>query len=68
MTTSTTALNTGLTIERVFSKEGVDPISEIEWSTRDAVIYDASGKVVFEQKNVRVPAFLAVRGSISRRR
>jgi ribonucleoside-diphosphate reductase alpha chain len=56
MTTSTTALNTGLTIERVFSKEGVDPISEIEWSTRDAVIYDASGKVVFEQKNVRVPA------------
>jgi ribonucleoside-diphosphate reductase alpha chain len=48
----------GLTIERRFTKAGVDPFfDEVEWERRTAVITDERGRVVFEQTDVEVPAF-----------
>jgi hypothetical protein len=53
------SINTGkgLTIERHFTRAGVDPFDEIEWERRSAVITDERGRVVFEQHDVEVPAF-----------
>src|ERR1041384_1879805 len=45
----------GLSIERVFSKEGVHPFDQIEWETRTAEITDDAGKAIFKQDNVEVP-------------
>src|SRR3984893_18872317 len=45
----------GLAIERFFSRPGVDPMSEIQWELRSAVITGEDGRVVFEQKDVEVP-------------
>jgi ribonucleoside-diphosphate reductase alpha chain len=45
----------GLTVERYFTKEGVDPFEEVEWELRDAVISGADGKIVFEQRQVEFP-------------
>lgn len=42
---------------RFFTKEGVHPFDEILWKTVDARIVDPKGNVVFEQKNVEVPAW-----------
>jgi ribonucleoside-diphosphate reductase alpha chain len=45
----------GLTIERFFTRQGVDPFETVEWENRDAVISGADGKVVFEQRGVEFP-------------
>jgi ribonucleoside-diphosphate reductase alpha chain len=45
----------GLTVERYFTREGVDPFAEVEWELRDAVISGADGKVYFEQRQVEFP-------------
>ncbi len=47
----------GLTIERRWTRPGVHPYDEITWEIRTASIGNESGKVVFEQKDVEVPAF-----------
>src|SRR6201989_417406 len=57
--TSTAARATsasGLKFTRKFSKAGVSPYDEVQWERRTAAINDMSGKVIFEQKNVEVPA------------
>ncbi|MDQ2926365.1 MAG: vitamin B12-dependent ribonucleotide reductase, partial [Acidobacteriota bacterium] len=46
----------GLTFERHFTQPGVSPFDEIAWELRDAVIQDWKGNLIFEQKNVEVPA------------
>ena len=46
----------GLAFDRHFTKPGVSPFDEITWELRDAVIQDFKGKIIFEQKNVEVPA------------
>ena len=46
----------GLTFDRHFTRPGISPYDEIVWELRDAVIQDFKGKVIFEQKNVEVPA------------
>jgi len=46
----------GLRFERFFSKAGVHPFDEVEWETRTAAITNDRGEIVFEQKNVEVPA------------
>lgn len=46
----------GLTVEQVFSTPGVHPFEEIQWDTRPARISDGSGKAIFEQDDVEVPA------------
>ena len=46
----------GLKIERHFTTWQLDPFDEIVWETRDAVISDEKGAVIFEQKGVEVPS------------
>ncbi len=46
----------GLTFSRYFTKPGVNPFDEVKWELRDAVIQDFKGKLIFEQKDVEVPA------------
>jgi ribonucleoside-diphosphate reductase alpha chain len=48
---------TGLTLERYFTRPGVDPYDEIDWESRSATIVNEKGKVVFEQTNVEIPKF-----------
>ena len=58
---STTPVNTatrkasGLSFRRFFTKAGVSPYDEIEWEKRTALITDAKGNAIFEQKDVEVP-------------
>ncbi len=49
------ASRAGLAVERFFSRPGVDPMSEVEWELRSAVIAGEDGRVVFEQREVEVP-------------
>ena len=45
----------GLSFSRFFTKPGVSPYDEIEWEKRTALITDAKGNPIFEQKDVEVP-------------
>src|ERR1700676_2287752 len=45
----------GVAIERFFTRPGVDPLSEVDWDQRSAVISGEDGRVVFEQRDVDVP-------------
>jgi ribonucleoside-diphosphate reductase alpha chain len=45
----------GLTFTRRFSKAGQSPYDEVQWEKRTASITDATGKSIFEQKDVEVP-------------
>ncbi len=45
----------GLTVERFFTRQGVDPFQTVEWELRDAVISGANGQVFFEQRGVEFP-------------
>jgi ribonucleoside-diphosphate reductase alpha chain len=42
-------------IARFFTREDVHPYDEVVWEKRRAVIFGASGNVVFEQNDVEVP-------------
>ncbi len=46
----------GLKVARHFSNPQVHPFEEIEWEIRGAKITGDNGEVIFEQKNVEVPA------------
>src|ERR1035437_4899496 len=46
----------GLLFEARFSTPGSDPFEEVEWEMRTAEITDDSGKAIFRQENVEVPA------------
>src|SRR5881398_2295477 len=52
----TGAQRAGLHFKRVFSDGKCAPFDEVEWERRTAEITDDSGKVIFEQKNIEVPA------------
>jgi ribonucleoside-diphosphate reductase alpha chain len=45
----------GLSFRRFFTKPGVSPYEEIEWEKRTALITDAKGNPIFEQKDLEVP-------------
>ena len=47
----------GLTFPRFFTEAGVDPFDEIQWDIRAAVIGNERGEMVFEQRDVEIPAF-----------
>jgi ribonucleoside-diphosphate reductase alpha chain len=54
----------GLTIERVFSTEGVHPYDELSWERRDVVQQNwKTGETVFEQRGVEFPDFWSVNAS-----
>ncbi|MGH7838369.1 MAG: vitamin B12-dependent ribonucleotide reductase, partial [Candidatus Binataceae bacterium] len=44
-----------ITLQRFFTRIGVDPMSQIDWDVRSAVIAGEDGRAVFEQHNVEVP-------------
>ncbi|MCF7954528.1 MAG: vitamin B12-dependent ribonucleotide reductase [Phycisphaerae bacterium] len=46
-----------LTVNRSFSDASVHPFDQIEWEKREAKIADDDGTVIFEQKDIEVPAF-----------
>jgi ribonucleoside-diphosphate reductase alpha chain len=46
----------GLSFTRRFSNEDVSPYDEVQWERRTASITDQKGNVIFEQKDVEVPA------------
>ena len=57
-------LGKGLTIERIYTTEGVHPYDEVTWQYRDVVQTNwKSGEVIFEQKGVEYPDFWSVNAS-----
>ena len=59
-----TLKNDGLTIERLYTTEGVHPYDEVTWERRDVVQTNwKSGEVVFEQRGVEFPDFWSVNAS-----
>lgn len=54
----------GLTIDRVFTTEGVHPYDEVEWDLRDVVQTNwRTGETVFEQHGVEFPTSWSVNAS-----
>ncbi|MCR4369185.1 MAG: vitamin B12-dependent ribonucleotide reductase [archaeon] len=45
----------GLSIDRVFTEKGKDPLDSVEYSYRTSVIRNPDGSTVFEMKDVEVP-------------
>ncbi|HUY80216.1 MAG TPA: vitamin B12-dependent ribonucleotide reductase [Acidobacteriaceae bacterium] len=52
---ATPAASGALHFDRFFSKPDASPYDEVQWERRTALITDASGKAIFEQKDVEVP-------------
>src|SRR3569832_1312159 len=54
-------MNRTLKLERYFTREiyakGLSPYEAVEWEKRTASLSNAKGEVIFEQKDVEVPAF-----------
>src|SRR3989338_1570744 len=46
----------GLVIQRYFTQEGQDPYSTVTYEKRSSIIRNPDGSVVFEMKDVEVPA------------
>ena len=54
----------GLTIERIYTKEGVHPYDEAKWERRDVVQQNwKTGETVFEQRGVEYPDTWSVNAS-----
>jgi ribonucleoside-diphosphate reductase alpha chain len=53
--TAKTSTQAALRFERFFSKPTVSPYDEVQWERRTALITDATGRAIFEQKDVEVP-------------
>ncbi|MHB0972132.1 MAG: vitamin B12-dependent ribonucleotide reductase [Thermoanaerobaculia bacterium] len=47
----------GISVERWFTRAGVDVFDTCEWEMRSAVITNEKGEVVFEQRDVEMPKF-----------
>lgn len=45
----------GLKIQRIFTKEGTSPYEMFEYDTRDSIIKNPDGRIIFEIKDVEVP-------------
>ncbi len=45
----------GVNLGRFFTRAGVDPMDEVEWEYRSAVIAGEDGRVVFEQRDIEIP-------------
>ncbi|NUP90251.1 MAG: vitamin B12-dependent ribonucleotide reductase [Candidatus Sumerlaeia bacterium] len=46
----------GVVLPRLFTQAGQDVFETVAWERRDAVITDAKGGIVFEQRGVEIPA------------
>src|SRR5215469_7899682 len=47
--------HSGISVERLFTRAGVNPLSEVDWELRSAIIAGEDGRIVFEQRDVEVP-------------
>lgn len=45
----------GLKIDRLFTREGIDPLDEVQYELRTSAIKEPDGTVVFEMKDCEVP-------------
>src|SRR5256712_8053496 len=45
----------GLPWKRYFTRPGTAPWDEVQWETREAVITNEKGEIVFEQHDVEIP-------------
>jgi ribonucleoside-diphosphate reductase alpha chain len=54
--TTKTETSTGIQFARLLSDETISLFDMVAWEKRDAQIADPKGNVIFEQKDVRVPA------------
>ena len=45
----------GISVQRYFTRAGFDPLSEVNWEQRSAIIAGEDGRVVFEQRDVEIP-------------
>ncbi|MSY36227.1 MAG: vitamin B12-dependent ribonucleotide reductase, partial [Actinobacteria bacterium] len=53
-----------LTIERIYTNEGIHPYDEVKWERRDVVQQNwKTGETVFEQRGVEYPDFWSVNAS-----
>ncbi len=50
-----TGTQTGLQINRLFTREGINPLSEVEYEFRDSVIKEPDGTVVFKMEKCLIP-------------
>lgn len=58
------AKSKGLSVQRVFTTEGVHPYDEVTWERRDVVQTNwKTGETVFEQRGVEFPDFWSVNAS-----
>ncbi|HET7326228.1 MAG TPA: vitamin B12-dependent ribonucleotide reductase [Nocardioidaceae bacterium] len=54
----------GISVERVYTTEGVHPYNEVTWETRDVVQTNwKTGEAVFEQRGVEFPDFWSANAS-----
>src|SRR5439155_4076276 len=59
--TKTQTAREGLTVERVWTTEGVHPYDEVAWERRDVVMTNwRDGSINFEQRGVEFPDFWSV--------
>ena len=57
-------LGKGLTMERIYTNEGIHPYDEVKWERRDVVQANwKTGETVFEQRGVEYPDFWSVNAS-----
>ena len=57
----------GLTIERIYTTEGVHPYDQVKWERRDVVQQNwRTGETVFEQRGVEYPDSWSVNASKSK--
>jgi len=47
----------GITVDRFFTKAGVDVYDTVEWEMRNSLITNERGEAVFEQRDVEMPKF-----------
>ncbi|MHB8079288.1 MAG: vitamin B12-dependent ribonucleotide reductase [Candidatus Krumholzibacteriia bacterium] len=45
----------GLSLRRLYTRPGVNPLDEVRWEKRKAAIRDEKGEVIFEQSGVEMP-------------
>lgn len=58
------AKNRGITVERIYTTEGVHPYDEVTWEKRDVVQQNwKTGETIFEQRGVEFPDFWSVNAS-----
>lgn len=46
----------GVSINRLFTKPGIDPLDQVTWEKRSSLITDRDGSVVFSMENIEAPA------------